>query len=423
LIILGEVVPLVRLLVRPRKPIRQLFTNRPADIKNPITIAHIVLKESIKPLSLSRVPPNLLVGDGVADFAAENDEAIVPHDLLITPVARDRWEKWTQDLEIVAERERKAEQKLAKKKASKMASASSASPPTTPDEPDSLISIPTPSRPLAASAADLPNEALLAHAGHTPHIKRFRDAHPVGTGRTAFVEDEGKEDLAVDPDMEWESTPPPQPKFTRTYDGSSDIGDDTKQLIEYNITDTVGAIAIDGWGNIAAGSSSGGIGMKHKGRCGPAALVGIGTAVIPRDPDDEDEVSVATVVSGTGEHMATTMAAATAADRVYCAHRKEGVMFKECSEDDALHDMIAKDFLSHPAVRLSPCPGAIGVVAVKRQKSGIYFYFAHNTDSFALASMHSEERKPVCVMSRNKGTGGIAQGGRLSRSRYARRSP
>lgn len=43
------------------------------------------------------------------------------------------------------------------------------------------------------------------------------------------------------------------------------------------IVDTVGAVAIDQYGNIAAGSSSGGIGMKHAGRVGPAALVGVGT--------------------------------------------------------------------------------------------------------------------------------------------------
>src|SRR5688572_27953907 len=71
---------------------------------------------------------------------------------------------------------------------------------------------------------------------------------------------------------------------------------------EDHITDTVGAIAIDNKGQIAAASSSGGIGMKHRGRLGPAALVGIGTAVVPCVPGDEDGTTVAAVTSGTGEH-------------------------------------------------------------------------------------------------------------------------
>lgn len=114
-----------------------------------------------------------------------------------------------------------------------------------------------------------------------------------------------------------------------------------------HITDTVGAIAIDCYGNIAAGSSSGGIGMKHRGRIGPAALVGVGTAVIPIDPEDPDRTCVAAVTSGTGEHMTTTMAAGTCASRVYFSQRKgEGGLLEEVSEDEAVKAMIEEDFMS-----------------------------------------------------------------------------
>jgi taspase (threonine aspartase 1) len=158
--------------------------------------------------------------------------------------------------------------------------------------------------------------------------------------------------------------------------------------------------------------------MKHRGRTGPAALVGVGTAVVPVNPLDKNQTSVATVTSGTGEHMATTMAAATCADRIYSGVRKiPGGGLVECSEDDAMLGMIKEEFMNHPGVRGSHCAGAIGVMAVKKTKDGVFLYFGHNTDSFAVASMHSEEKKPVCTMSRNTGNSTIAQGGRAAKYR------
>ncbi len=113
-----------------------------------------------------------------------------------------------------------------------------------------------------------------------------------------------------------------------------------------DITDTVGAIAVDCFGNIAAGSSSGGIGMKHKGRVGPAALVGIGTAVIPVEPEDKEKTSVATVTSGTGEHMATTMAAGTCASRLYTSSRRNKKGGSEPTDDDnAIRAFVERDFM------------------------------------------------------------------------------
>lgn len=181
-----------------------------------------------------------------------------------------------------------------------------------------------------------------------------------------------------------------------------------------HVTDTVGAIAIDGWGRIACGASSGGIGMKYRGRVGPAALVGVGAAVVPLDPDDSEQASVATVTSGTGEHMATTMAAMTCAERLYQSVRKQtGGEYAEVTEDEALRSVIEHEFMGHPSVKHSNSAGAIGILAAKKTRTGIMLFYGHNTDSFALASMSSDDDVPKCTMSRSSGNGQIAQGGRI----------
>lgn len=111
------------------------------------------------------------------------------------------------------------------------------------------------------------------------------------------------------------------------------------------ITDTVGVIAVDMYGNIAAGSSSGGIGMKHPGRVGPAALIGIGTHVVPIDPTDPEKTTVAAVTSGTGEHIASTFAASTCALRLYYGQRMgRAGCFDNVSDEEAISAMLKKEF-------------------------------------------------------------------------------
>ena len=142
--------------------------------------------------------------------------------------------------------------------------------------------------------------------------------------------------------------------------------------------------------------------MKHKGRTGPAALVGIGTTVIPIDPDDKSKSCVAAVTSGTGEHMATTMAASTCAMRLLTSTKRvKGGKSVATDEEDAMRHFIETEFMSeqlaslsfwkcrltfilsdHPSVQRSHSAGAIGVMAVKKTVDGMYLHFAHNTDSF-----------------------------------------
>ncbi|KIW64591.1 hypothetical protein PV04_09514 [Phialophora macrospora] len=412
-----------------------------AHVKNPIAVARLVLEESTKPLSLQRVPPNLLVGPGATDYAACKGIPILPPDFLVSEGAKDRWIKWRRDLERAQneEAQRRAQAQQVAEGASQAEGATPVPPVTptaSPSQRPSLSDMPTMTRPLVASTADVPKLPHPYPDSVSP-LRRSGTHHntPDGNASNDRSSETNSSQTATDDSLPWLMSGTKRQKLSDSFDGPSseeaipaNDGDGLNAPMaravshdrEDEICDTVGAIAVDCFGRIAAGSSSGGIGMKHKGRCGPAALVGTGTAIIPVHPRDPAETCVATVCSGTGEHMATTTAAATAADRIYNSVRKENGRVVQCNEDDAMRSIIVNDFMDHPGVAHSHCAGAIGILAVKKTRDGIYFYFGHNTDSFALASMHSEERKPVCTMSRSRGHGSITQGGRVSRSRFAR---
>ena len=405
----------------------------------------MVLDESTKPLTLARVPPNLLVGAGATEYAYDKGVTVLPNEFLVSNSSRDRWLRWKQDLQAADEkqiRDLEANQlRYADYDAIDHTGTTPAafSPPTSPAPIEqiapSLAQLPTPTRPFVTSTADLPSAIPDARGDYHIVEEGFRSA-PTAPTRNPSNNSSSHHMRHPHTDVATDDSPPWNFKRQRLdgyLDGAMDhldadlLSNDTfipkepvltHSVLDDCITDTVGAIAVDCFGNIAAGSSSGGIGMKHRGRTGPAALVGIGTAVVPVNPLDKERTSVATVTSGTGEHMATTMAAATAADRIYSGVRKiPGGGLVTCGEDEAMLGMIKEEFMNHPGVKSSHCAGAIGVMAVKKTKDGVFLYFGHNTDSFALASMHSEEKKPVCTMSRSTGDGAIATGGRAARYR------
>ncbi|KAJ5817803.1 hypothetical protein N7447_007811 [Penicillium robsamsonii] len=375
------------------------------NIKNPIMLARKIYDKSNVQMGMSRVPPNFLVGEGAKDFAWENGMVIIPSEALISPVALERYQVWAAEVDDY-ENETSGEvfDPWIRR-------------PVTPLD-TRLKRLERASQPEAHPTSHAADEEI----NTLPNPNLFADVK----GRPASSLEHGNQKRAKISTSHLPVQPPASP-LSSFRDGSPDSPDseqdgehittessdaaDSEQDGEDSITDTVGAIAIDKYGNIAAGSSSGGIGMKHRGRIGPAALIGIGTHVIPQDPTDPDGTTCAVVTSGTGELIASTLAASTCAQRMYYSQKMgDNGVFTQVMEEEALRGWMKREFNEHSAVSNSILFGALGVVIVKKNNYGIELYFAHNTDSFAIASMSSNTSRPSCLMSRGT-RGTIAQGG------------
>ncbi|CAN8104313.1 unnamed protein product [Discula destructiva] len=392
------------------------------NIRNPISLAKVILETSSETLALRRVPPNFLVGEGAKRFGIEHGIATVTNEELVSRNARDRYRKWRADLDKVtassdsgsaslvsmsgyspntAEQRRSSrdvgQDKLkldsndkTRKGLQRDHTSALLNGLWNEGQPDSPIS--EPRSPLAGfSNITTPGSGRsISLASPGTAVKRARTSQNV-CGNNLEASPSAVNNLGT---LDGARTS----RFDFT-EATAEPTDADKDMI----VDTIGAIAFDMFGNIAAGSSSGGIGIKHMGRTGPAALVGVGTAVIPHIEGEDDEYrTVATVTSGTGEHMATTMAAQKCADRLFQSTRRGAGGIDEKEEDVSviLQSFVETDFMDHPGVRNQASTSAIGVMAVEATASGIWVHWAHNTESFALASMSQADKDPVTVMSR-----------------------
>ena len=333
-------------------------------------MARLVLDESQKPLSLRRVPPNLICGDGASDFAFTHGVSLLPNDVITSASARERWAKWKKDLENVRETPEETVmsstvhiadpttgvERPVNVNSRELAGLSIDSQPISPRpnvQKDPLLTLRTPSHtPDAAhrSTAVPSGRSGLPRLSYSyqpardtmksPPRSPLPHGHPMGDFHQSLSDEDPTPH--VDPN--------PQELFRR-FRGQVD-SQAIASIEEDMVTDTVGAIAIDCYGNIAAASSSGGIGMKHRGRIGPAALVGIGTSVIPAPVGDLSKTVVATVTSGTGEHMATTNAAhmcAYALSRNSTYWENKGHFIDE-SDDEIIKNFIDNDFMGKSMV-------------------------------------------------------------------------
>lgn len=128
--------------------------------------------------------------------------------------------------------------------------------------------------------------------------------------------------------------------------------------------DTVGAVALDGAGNIAAATSTGGTLDKAPGRLGDSSLVGCGCYA--------DNLSAAASTTGWGEPIMKLVLAKWAADRV---------------ESGSMPEWVAKEAMNYLKQRVNGHGGMILLDAQGR------FGIAHNTPRMAWAYKTIEKQE------------------------------
>ncbi|EIM83044.1 N-terminal nucleophile aminohydrolase [Stereum hirsutum FP-91666 SS1] len=175
-------------------------------------------------------------------------------------------------------------------------------------------------------------------------LGRVRPVMLVGRGAEGFARESGMEVLNDDEGgmisprarREWEGWRKRLEEAERRKEGS-DVQDGEVLVGLNDRQDTVGAIALDAAGNVAAGVSSGGLLLKHPGRVGEAAIFGAGCWAEQSSPSSSSSSSsssttpsssrthnrtlesLALSVSGTGELILQSLIARSLADALFAA--------------------------------------------------------------------------------------------------------
>lgn len=180
-----------------------------------------------------------------------------------------------------------------------------------------------------AGVTTIKNPILAANAvmTKTPHVLL------VSQGADQFAKESGLD--IVDPsyfktDFRWEQLQQAIKHDKITLDFDEDISANTNPPLHDYKYGTVGAVALDSYGNLAAGTSTGGMTNKRYGRVGDSPIIGAGTYA--------DNTSVAISATGSGEKFIRTATAYNIASQV----KHGGKSLKDAAEN-ALAEVKALD--------------------------------------------------------------------------------
>ena len=211
-----------------------------------------------------------------------------------------------------------------------------------------------------------PIEAAYAVMVASPHVLLS------GSGADAFAEGQGL-DLV---DNQYFSTPERARALERYR--AARVGSDSAKF------GTVGVVVLDAQGNLAAGTSTGGMTGKRWGRIGDSPLIGSGTYA--------DNSSCAVSATGHGEFFIRWQVASD-----ICARVKYQKVYLQAAVTNVIHQ------------ELAPAGGDGGVVAVD-PRGNVAMVF--NTEGMYRASINGVGEKVVAIFSDEPATGsGVADDG------------
>ncbi|MCO5597036.1 hypothetical protein L7F22_051110 [Adiantum nelumboides] len=160
--------------------------------------------------------------------------------------------------------------------------------------------------------------------------------------------------------------------------------------------DTVGAVCVDSHGNVAVGSSSGGIAMKVRGCIGVAATYGSGCWASPHEVQGGSTVGCC--VTGAGEHLMKGLVAYECCMSVSSLQQDPEYACKE-----TLSKTLQQARNSVPetsgGVLLVQVNGASAIEDCRQLKS-LEIVAAYATPSFGVGYFHSSMKKPKATILR-----------------------
>ncbi|KAJ3302715.1 taspase, threonine aspartase, 1, partial [Blyttiomyces sp. JEL0837] len=243
-----------------------------SGLRHPIDGAAAVMNGRKRGLGkVGRVPPMMVVGEGGRKWCEREGVEVVSKEEMITSDARKRWER--------------------------------------------MINM------LLSNGQVIKNEGFVDIGGE--EVDYETDSCEINNGKRNRIEDELGAQIQKRPRLNSSDSP-----HDKTCDYEIDEESSASEFDDESFEDTVGAVALDAFGNIAAGVSSGGIHLKVPGRIGEAAMYGCGLwAQTPPKPKPSPNLETTTnlppnsshsfqpppglgcSLSGTGEQIMQTMLA------------------------------------------------------------------------------------------------------------------